>query len=434
MDQGALGLQELLERLGDKPLYCKLVVQRFDAKTELRSLVADSLPQVKSKSPWMHDYGDLVYVAETITGVELVKWLTDRAGALHGVDFNIQEPQETVSWTRQASYALWDPVALPLPLTRYEVNAKGGNLQAQRAGFVVGRGHSPSFMDYESAGMYFLYGQEGKRGNRALPVGLAIIRIADTTAWISRIRMSPTSLDITVDGHAAKGKRVEISSGDIKLWKTVGRRRRVHFNLPDGLPDDSLLLLSGDGTWHDYRQLGRSYGVSGALAIESAPADLPAQIRALILQGEGPTIEFKRKLPESRSEKHNVLKTIAAFATGQGGIVIFGVGEKGQRDEGELLGLTTVAGTREAMVDMIRQQVVPEPQCEVSVAELENCQIVAVQIQSSGRPCAIYPDKPEFYVRRGASTFPARYEEVEDLMQRRLLKASPRLGRMLGQE
>lgn len=48
-------------------------------------------------------------------------------------------------------------------------------------------------------------------------------------------------------------------------------------------------------------------------------------VEALLAAGEGPVVEFKRQLPESAEQKRKVLKTVAAFATGDGGTVVFGM-------------------------------------------------------------------------------------------------------------
>jgi predicted HTH transcriptional regulator len=49
---------------------------------------------------------------------------------------------------------------------------------------------------------------------------------------------------------------------------------------------------------------------------------MATQIQATIAQGEGPTIEFKEDTPDN---KEQMLKTMAAFANGEGGIILLGV-------------------------------------------------------------------------------------------------------------
>jgi predicted HTH transcriptional regulator len=51
-----------------------------------------------------------------------------------------------------------------------------------------------------------------------------------------------------------------------------------------------------------------------------------AEIQALLSQGDGQQIEFKRRLPADLVEsKRTVFKTVAALANGSGGSIVFGV-------------------------------------------------------------------------------------------------------------
>jgi Putative DNA-binding domain len=66
------------------------------------------------------------------------------------------------------------------------------------------------------------------------------------------------------------------------------------------------------------------------------PDDPEAEIQALLSQGEGQQIEFKRQLPQDTTEsKRTVFKTVAAFANGYGGNMVFGI----EKDEATVCGL-----------------------------------------------------------------------------------------------
>jgi hypothetical protein len=156
------------------------------------------------------------------------------------------------------------------------------------------------------------------------------VRAVRTDAWLRRIRISPTSLDVWVAGEARDGARVEVNSADWRASKPVGKTGRVRFRLPRGLPDDAFLYLNRGRDWLDYRALGsRLYGSPdlGSQGVEvEIPDDPQTEIEALLSRGEGPYIEYKRQLPDNTTEsKRKVLKTIAAFANGEGGHVVFGM-------------------------------------------------------------------------------------------------------------
>ncbi|MBK9234087.1 MAG: putative DNA binding domain-containing protein [Anaerolineae bacterium] len=52
----------------------------------------------------------------------------------------------------------------------------------------------------------------------------------------------------------------------------------------------------------------------------------PADLLALIAQGEGETVEFKRSV----AELEQVVETVAGLANTSGGLVLIGVGPKGE--------------------------------------------------------------------------------------------------------
>jgi hypothetical protein len=101
------------------------------------------------------------------------------------------------------------------------------------------------------------------------------------------------------------------------------------------------------------------------------PSDPQANVEALLAAGEGPHVEFKRELPADAEQKRKHFKTVAAFATFDGGTMGFGM----DPDEATVTGLVAVdKGSR---------------------------------------------DKPEFYIRRGSSTYPAQPGELREAARSR---------------
>jgi predicted HTH transcriptional regulator len=68
-------------------------------------------------------------------------------------------------------------------------------------------------------------------------------------------------------------------------------------------------------------------------------------LQLLINAGEGPQVEFKAQLPDGNDNaaRRTMLKTVAAFASGDGGTILFGVNDDG-----------TVTGLDPATVDRQR--------------------------------------------------------------------------------
>jgi predicted HTH transcriptional regulator len=151
------------------------------------------------------------------------------------------------------------------------------------------------------------------------------------------------------------------------------------------------------------------------------PADPQSEIQALLSKGEGGQVEFKRQLPDDSVEsKRTVFKTAAAFANGQGGSIVFGV----EKDEATVCGLDGIdlITERDRLTQLARSIVTPAPDVEVRSYEHEGKTLLVLTVgRGADPPYGITlpgrKDKPvEFYVRRDATTFPARSEEIRSVV------------------
>jgi hypothetical protein len=291
-------------------------------------------------------------------------------------------------------------------------------------GFLVGD-DCPSFPSAETAFRAFFTGTFSMVGTTgSVPSELARIRVLQQGAWLHRIKVGATHIDVHVGGSARAGTRLELNSSTLQIRKRVGTTGKVRVALPGGLPGDAWLFLSRDRQWLDYRTLGLDVAGRVGAAPSGIEVDLTddpvTEIRALLSTGEGPRIEYKRQLPEGTTEsKKKVLKTVAAFANQDGGHIIFGV----DPDEVTLVGVgdVDVNGVRDRVGQIIRGNVVPpDPDYTVQSVRIDGKMLVVLEIRpSSGRPYGLQlQDKPiEFYVRRGSSTYPATQAEVRALAQ-----------------
>lgn len=64
------------------------------------------------------------------------------------------------------------------------------------------------------------------------------------------------------------------------------------------------------------------------------------------------------------------------------------------------------------VASMIRDSITPEPPCRLRAAEMDGHLLLLAEVSAGRRWYALNPAKPEFYVRRGASTVPARMDEI----------------------
>jgi predicted HTH transcriptional regulator len=128
-------------------------------------------------------------------------------------------------------------------------------------------------------------------------------------------------------------------------------------------------------------------------------------------------VEFKRQLPEDTVEsKRTVFKTVAAFANSRGGSIVFGA----EKDEPTVCGVddADLITARDRLAQLARSTVTPAPEVEVAAYEVDGKTLLVLAVAGGTDPpygitLPGRKDKPvEFYVRRDATTFPARPEEI----------------------
>lgn len=137
------------------------------------------------------------------------------------------------------------------------------------------------------------------------------------------------------------------------------------------------------------------------------------EIATLIAEGEGRSVEFKRGLQHDAK----LARTLAAFANTRGGILLVGVG-----DRGELLGAPKPPHTLEHLRVIARERVDPplEPPFVIELAEVRvgPKRVVACSVAlSPSRPHAAIDDdgEREIVVRVGSSNRTASSAALDEL-------------------
>lgn len=123
----------------------------------------------------------------------------------------------------------------------------------------------------------------------------------------------------------------------------------------------------------------------------------PEDIVNLIAKGEGKNVEFKRGLP--RDEK--TARSLCAFANTRGGLLLIGVG-----DRGETVGAPHPRATAKRVLEIAAGRVDPPLVVRVGCVEIESKPIVWCSVPlSPGRPHAVLheDDTREVVVRAGSS-------------------------------
>lgn len=324
-----------------------------------------------------------------------------------------------LNWWRTPSRTRYDSVALPWPALIFELNQPARPQQQAPPGHLIGD-DCPSFFSYDRAFRAFFYGDFSGSPGHHVPSDAAVIRIAAASAWLEHVIITPTHMDVVVCGNDVAGTRVELNGATYRTDARVSDSGQVRLPLPEGLPDGSWLYLSRNKQWLDYRAIGE-YGQAdlerAGVEIE-APDDPETEIQILLSLGEGQQVEFKSQLPGDTAEsKRTVFKTVAAFANGSGGTVVFGV----EKDEATICGLNDIdpLKARDRLIQLTRSIVTPAPAVQSRQYAVDGKTILLLSVEAGpDAPYGITPgskDKPvEFYVRRGATTFPARPEEIRN--------------------
>jgi hypothetical protein len=238
---------------------------------------------------------------------------------------------------------------------------------------------------------------------------------------LRRIAVRPGGLDVVVGGSRVKGAVLELNSPSYQHRRRLVGAEKVSWPLPPGAMDDAWLWLKRGANWLDYRA-PRSWGGHTApddKLTEMAPDDPVTEVTALASQGEGQHMEYKENLPPSggattrpeREAKRTALKDIVAFANGGGGTILYGV-----TDQGEIVGVEGPAGkARDRLSDFVRNRVFPSPPHSITPKDVEGKLVLALEIRrSQGTLYSLLIDatRPEYYIRRDGTTYPARADEI----------------------
>lgn len=142
------------------------------------------------------------------------------------------------------------------------------------------------------------------------------------------------------------------------------------------------------------------------------------ELAARIAQGEGKTLEFKRGLP--RDEK--VARSLAAFANTRGGLLLIGVG-----DRGELIGAPRPRETLEHLRSIAEHSLEPSLALQLAIVELQSARIVCCSVPlSPKRPHRVLraDGSSEVVTRAGSSNRAADGRTLRAIVEQRTSKRS----------
>ena len=418
MTRSNVPLQELCDSLrqDDRAWVRFAVVREAEPRVSVLDAVLGEAPPNWTEILW--DYGGVLFAASETTGPTVAEWIERGAVTWKNIEARLSELNEYASVDRHESR--WngrshEPLRWPSEVWRI---SRGNNIQPATAELIGP--NAPSFMRYEVAVANLLsadYHGWNISGSEY------VVRRQDPRLRIDAVRVRPTEIEVEISGKGATGAVVEVvgtTPGQVAALDKA--TDRVVIPLEHGLPDDPYLLVRTDHDWVDRRALSR-----GTYVHRAAPDDVLHEVDAataldvLTVQGEGPTLEFKEELPgESQEAIRKVMKTVGAFANGDGGTVLFGVS-----DDGNLVGVVAIGRTtaQERLTDLVRAWVDPLPSFAVEVIETkEGGAVIALHVEGGTNPpygVGTTATATTYYVRRGSTTFAVSPSELGALIRSR---------------
>jgi hypothetical protein len=425
MDQGNLTIDELRALLARdrRRAWVKLVVgPEEDGTAPIWAAQVTVGPKPPGWQTRRWAYPDCHFIAIEMTSRKFSSALsvpgpTEIALGTTRATFNLTNG---VWWTHLGNRQTYTQVELPWP-SKYI----GFNTQIavnQPAGYMVGE-NCPSFSSFAEAFNTFIYEDSPQAGANQPNLGQVLVHLVDGRARIRRAVVRPLSLDVWVSGRAVKGLRLELSSSTEREEMELEGIGKVSFSLTTGLGRNPWLWLKGDEGWIDFLQLLPQGGRQNPNVEFDLPGDPVAEILALAAEGENTHLEYKSELPgKTADSKRKTLKTIVAFANGEGGTILLGV--KGDENAGDIVGfLGTPAAEVRRLNDLIHDRVSPTPTIHPSIHEVDGRNVIRLDVDSGGgilHALFLEPNNPEYYVRRNGSTYLARPEEIAQIVERRL--------------
>ena len=243
------------------------------------------------------------------------------------------------------------------------------------------------------------------------------------------VKVADDDVRVVVEGPGIGGLTVEFA-GDApgpshQIPDSAGPVETVTFPLTGGLPPGAWVLLRRGAAWLDRRFLTRPWLNNADDGVEFVEAR--TRLEALVADREGPGTEFKLQVPK---DPFGLMKTVCAFANGDGGSILFGVD-----DEAGIPGVpeNAIDGLKNQLTQLVDSWVEPPPTTSFVVlpTELPGKSVLEMRVQPSWllrlRTNASSTDVTP-YIRHNAISVRARPHEIEQIVRARTAGTNP-LGR-----
>jgi len=405
MRSNDLNLENLLDVFYDgESLYFRALVRKTEEGWKVYCLRIDNLSDSRNIRSAVLKYDDIGFIFGKTSPREILRWINDGKIFYGKEEYPIPKLQSNINEYRYPSNTDVSWLRIKLPFSTYEISFDDRDNLPDRYDPLISS-NLPSFPSLYSAVYFYLFDRADNIGN-AIPHSLMIF-IANHECWLDKIYLRSSSIKLGIRGTKVNGCRLEIRAG-FRHYETILKKQGDKLiPLPDGLPEAVWIAITRGKDWLDYRKLDLriDYSLKGGNVI-SEIEDKQTELKGIIARGENETTEFKEEIP-SRIEK--LTKTVAAFANGNGGVIIVGVD-----DDGTIIGINgNVNKENIRLMQLIRSNVLPQPSVTIDSVQVDGEWLLAVWVKPGDfTPYGVNPKSPRYYVRRSASSMIATPEEI----------------------
>ncbi|HLX88893.1 MAG TPA: ATP-binding protein [Acidimicrobiales bacterium] len=362
-------------------------------------------------------YPKVRFLAEVRAGSELVEWLRGGQVTLDEHSYPIGSLNDQAHWVWSASLAPYGVAPLPWPSWTVQLDAMANYNEPGRP---LVSDAAPSFGTFYDAASCVFAGGRDIPGGQIRP-GI-YWRHQMTEGRIDSVRIGD-DMRVTLIGDSLDGTTVEVAGrqrGPCEQVHTIGREATLTFPVSESLQRNAWLVLKRGAMLMDRKQLASQYPYAADPGVEFAPA-IGSRLEILIGMREGPTVEFKEGVPADDKSKKQAMKTVAAFANGEGGSLLFGVD-----DDYNVVGLAKqkVAKFVDDLSQIVDTWVEPPPPTRMEVLAIpddDDHEVIELVVDPGNRLycCGRQMRERRPYIRLHGRSVPARPEEIEAIVRQR---------------
>lgn len=409
-------LETLLARLEAEPrVWVRLAANRplEEWQLSLLEITLTEPPPRWQRVSWLYERA--VFLAAAPRGATVARWLGRGRVRLTPLSLPIKLGDSDVQVERRPSrfVGIFEP--LPWPSIEWKVDVRDAQNRQMLHDELVAA-DAPAFLSYDLAGAAF-FGTGTTPGGRGFSGCECVVREQDRRARIDGVRVRSTEVTVSLAGDALTATQLTLGGVEGQTKKLRRATREVRFPLAGRIPSGSWIALHRGHELLDRRGLDPMWGGLADVEIELDPV---TEVEVLISGGETASTEFKRQLPADAPGSTTVMKTVAAFANGDGGTLLFGV-----EDDGTICGLDAqdVRGEVDRVTSMISDRVRPLVQFDPTVAKVDGKRVLLIRVEAgTDTPYGVGTTdrRIDYFLRRGATTRPASPADVRAMVRARL--------------